>query len=182
MDKKRFLILLFSTLTVVFLAAFIAFYTVFENTKENSEPNLNEQELSSVEELSKEESKELEEMDKNFEHEQKFVQSTPGFIFMSNNGPSITNPPIIKTEEKNNTYKITVDLKPFGGNEGNVKTKIKDKTIKISAEYKSKQHGKFNSSKIYQTFVLPYKIDKNSITKAQKGDFLVITVKKKEKD
>lgn len=169
MEKKNFIILLLSTVTAAFLGAFWAVHL--------SRPPHPPLGMHSPDQLAEQEKiiEQQEEFFDKFNHNfDDFVEHTPAgasFIAMNNVG--------LKTEETKDNYKISVDLKPFNNDEKNVDVKTHGRTVSISAEYKSNDKQNFSSSQFHQTLTLPSKIKTNEIKKEKQGDYLVITLPKK---
>lgn len=84
----------------------------------------------------------------------------------------------IKTEETNDFYKITIDLKPFDNDSKNVNIKVKNNKVTISAQYQLKNKNEFNSSQFYQSLTLPEKIDTKDIKQEIQKNYLIITIPK----
>lgn len=72
--------------------------------------------------------------------------SPSGFMFIGNNNQNSAS---IKTEDLKDSYKITVDLKPFNNDKKNIDVKVKDNIVSISAQYQSKDKNEFSSSQFY---------------------------------
>jgi len=85
----------------------------------------------------------------------------------------------LKAVETNNSYKISIDLKPFNKDVKNVDVQLKGNKVFISASYKSKNNREFSSSSFRQVLTFPVKVDSLKVKQQKTGDFLVITIPKK---
>lgn len=160
MNKKQFIILLFSTCIAAFFGAFIAFHTVMLPAPPPPIMDTNE-------------------MAKQTED---FMNQPPmpaDFMVFGNSFLNAGNVTSIKTIETKDSYLIKIDLKPFNNDPKNVDVKVKGKHVSISANYKSKTKNQSSSSEFYQSLTLPSKIDDKAVEQKQEGNFLVITIPKK---
>src|SRR5574344_158175 len=173
MDKKQFLILLGTLSVFFFIGGFFGtnFYLnhkiddLFDKTFATNKP-ANE----NIKNIMDEQNDEMEDFQKSF-----FTQNSnpenSGFMFFGN--PN-TISGTIRTEENEKNYKISVNLKPFNNDIKNVKVKVGKHRVTISAHAKDKH----NSSSVYKSFSVSDKLDKNKMTKVQKGSNLIITIPK----
>lgn len=160
MNKKQFIILLFSTCIAAFFGAFVAFRMV---TMPPPPPPI---------------------MDTNqiVKQNEDFMNQPPmpaNFMVFGNSFLNAGNVTSIKTEETKDGYLIKINLKPFNNEPKNVDVKVKGKHVSISANYKSKTQNQSSSSEFYQSLTLPSKIDDKAVTQKKEGNFLVITIPKK---
>jgi len=195
MDRKKFLILLFSTIAAAFVGAFLASYIFFPAPPMTflQRPMFGNMAPPVSPPPGFVQVQNSEQMDKMFKDQQKvfenindqsnnFIkqQPMPNFAFsssnnFSNNGTSIT------TEETKDMYVIKVNLKPFDNDQKNIEVKIKGKKVTISAQYKTKDKNEYSSSQFYQSLRLPVDIDAKAVSQKKEGDFLVITIPKTKK-
>lgn len=161
MNKKQFIILLFSTCIAAFFGAYIAFRAV---TMPPPPPPA----IMDTNDLAKQ--------------SEDFMNQPPmpaDFMVFGNSFLNAGNVTSIKTIETKDSYLIKINLKPFNNDPKNVDVKVKGKHISISANYKSKNENQSSSSQFYQSLTLPSKIDDKSVVQKREGDFLVITIPKK---
>lgn len=90
--------------------------------------------------------------------------------------PFMVNPVKIQTYQKDDAYKIVIDLKPFGGEPDKIKTDIKPKRVYLSGESEIKDGDSDRDISFAQNFSLPEKIDVKAVTKQVEGDNYVITL------
>lgn len=79
-------------------------------------------------------------------------------------------------DDKDNAYKMIINLKPFNNNPKNIDIKISDNQISINGV---SEKSKGNAEKIYsfsQSFVLPEKIDTQNVTKEKQGHKYIVTM------
>lgn len=79
-------------------------------------------------------------------------------------------------DDKNNEYKMIINLKPFNNNPKNINLDIQDNRVSVTGV--GEKSGK-NTDKVYtfsQSFVLPEKIDLEKVTKEKSGHNYVITL------
>lgn len=178
MEKQKFVILLASTVIAVFLGSFTASLIIYGNHRQPC-PSMEGIQIPPVDfvNLVKQHQKMIEQQSEVFDKMQDDVEDlmehTPkyaSFGFMSNAG--------LNVQETKDMYKIIVDLKPFNDDMNNVDVKIKGHNVIISAHYKSKNKDDFHSSEVYQSLMLPSKIDIKSVKKQQEGNSLVVVIPK----
>lgn len=160
MNKKQFIILLFSTCIAAFFGAFIAFRMVIPP----SPPPM----IMDTNDIAKQ--------------SEDFMNQPPmpvDFTVFGNSFLNAGNVTSIKTIETKDSYLIKVNLKPFNNDPKNIKVKVKGRHVSISANYKAKTENQSSSSEFYQSLTLPSKIDDKSVEQKQEGKFLVITIPKK---
>lgn len=192
MDKKKFLILLFSTVSAAFIGSFLASYLILaphnfgpwfmpQNSPRMMDGNALDQQMERrierQQELVADMSDDMDD-DKN-----DFMARPPvpvNFPIFGNNVFNAGNVTTIKTEETKDAYKIKINLKPFNNDLKNVKVKISGDKVSISAQYKSKDKHEFKSSQFYQSLTLPKKIDVKTVKQEKEGDSLVVTIPKTE--
>jgi len=197
MDKKKILILLASIVLAVFVIAPLSspvfagdINDSFKVGKMNNSCKVGKMNYSfktgrinnsftDINKIMKSQQKLIKKMNKNF---------TSSKIEKSNNSNNVkknfskTDDSVsITSEEFKKMYKITVDLRPFGKDENNIRVDVKDKTVMIRADYKSEENNKSISSSLYQAFKLSSKVDIKGIKRERNGDFLIITIPKKGK-
>lgn len=193
MDKKNFVILLVSTLIAAFLGAFIASFAIYKmimppppppfgphldasfvmnGVRPPSPKDLNEA-FERNEKMVEQQEEFFDKFNDEVEDSFKHMPNTARFVYVNNSG--------LRTQETKDMYKVTVDLKPFNNDEKNVNVEVKNKTVTISAKYKSDDKKQFSSSQFFQTITLPSKIDSSLIKQEKKGNFLVITIPKIQK-
>lgn len=90
--------------------------------------------------------------------------------------PFSVNPVKVQTFQKDDEYIIMVDLKPFGGDEKNIKVDVKPNSVKLSGESSKKDKHSENDISFSQSFSLPHKVDVEDVTKEKKGNNYVITI------
>ena len=88
--------------------------------------------------------------------------------------PLIMNPVRVETLREGDDYKIVVDLKPFNGNEKNIKVDVNADRVNLSG--KSEQDGSksYKEVSFSQSFSLPHQIDVKDVKKEKHGDKYVI--------
>ena len=187
MDRDKFIILLASVVITVFFSIFFSFWFFLEKRpsqyyvlpKDMMHPPIDfkiSEYFDQVDKVLENQQKVFEKLNEEFD---KPLSQSPGFKNLIKLRPNSTR---IKSEETNNFYKISVNLKSFNNDPKNISTEIKGNTITISAQYKKEGKDKFSSSKYYQSMTLPFKIDAKAVKKEQEGDFLIITVPKTEEN
>ncbi|MEI7473988.1 MAG: Hsp20/alpha crystallin family protein [bacterium] len=172
MDKKRFLIVLISCVSAVFLASFLAFWLIFGHISRNyyvsnynSEVNTSERSFT-ADKIIQDQNNLIEQMDKDFNQLSLFPLAHINMNYS----------PMIKTENTKDTYKITINLRSFNNDPKNVDFKINNNMVNISAKYQSKD--KKNSSSFSQSFNLTDKVDEAKIKEDKKNGYLIITIPK----
>ncbi len=98
-----------------------------------------------------------------------FVKNRPSM------NPFMAGPVKVQTFQDDGVYKIIIDLKPFGGDEKNIKLDVTEYSVKISG--KSDKKGKNGEKEIsfMQSFSLPHKIDVDDVKTEKKGnDYIII--------
>jgi len=166
MEKNKFLILLFSVIIAAFFGSFLASYIIL--TPNNPEPIFAPKTPNVTFDINKQR--------KNLTNQE---PSATDFPIFGNNLLNVGNVTSIKTEETKDGYKIKIDLKPYNNDPKNVAVKIRGRNVSISAQYQSKNKQGASSSKIYQSFTLPEKIDEKTVKQEKAGNYLVITILKK---
>lgn len=185
MEKRKFLILLLSTILAAFLGSFIAGRAVAK--KACVQPVFPPIVASSPDDISKEinvmmenHRKIMEKMNRDMDTMMKQASDSANYVTV-NSKVSAGNYTAIKTEETPSGYRITIALSSFNNNPDNVNVEVKGNKVIISAQYKSSDKKESSSSQFYQSLVLPEKIDANSIKKHQEGNSLIIEIPKKNK-
>lgn len=180
MDNKKFLIILFSSFIAFFLGSFFAFQAIFGNFEKNSSSFTGiDDSFSQMDKMIEEHQKILDQFNKDIDHFMNKNNTSSGIVIIDNQGIKTINSAIVSSEETKDSYRILVDLKPFNKDEKNIGIKVKNKTVQISAQYKSKDDNKFNYSQFYQTLSIPEKLNMDDIKREKYGDKLVITIPKK---
>lgn len=186
MDKKDFSILLLSTVLAAFVGAFLASFIVlgrhpkFESSfmgAKTMEPSMSpsfEEYFNNPDRFMEKQQDFIDKFNNDFEDSIEKSLPKAGFVYFNNSG--------LKTQETKDAYKITIDLRPFNNDAKNVKFKLDDNRILISAQYKSNDKKNFNSAQFHQEMILPSKIEEDKITQQKKGNFLIITVPKDHND
>lgn len=90
--------------------------------------------------------------------------------------PFFINPVKLQTFQEGDDYKIILDLKPFGGNEKNIKVDVKPTSVKISGKSEKKAKDNEEEVSFSQSFSLPQKVDVKEVTKVRNGDRYIITI------
>lgn len=93
-----------------------------------------------------------------------------------NLNPFFINPVKLQTFQDNDEYKIILDLKPFGGNENNIKVDVTPTSVKVSGKSQKKDKHNEDEVSFYQSFALPKKADPKGVTKEKNGNRYVITI------
>lgn len=185
MEKRKFLILLLSTILAAFLGSFVAGRAVAKKACVQSTfvPAV----VASPDDISKEinammenHRKIMDKMNRDMDAMMKEASDSANYVTV-NSKVSEGSYTGIKTEETSNLYKITIALSAFDNNPDNVKIEVKGNKVIISAQYKSSDKKESTSSQFYQSLTLSEKIDENSIKKHQEGKFLIIEIPKKNK-
>jgi len=192
MDNKKFLIVLAGSVVAVFLGAFLAFWILFGNVHKHYQTSFIDNGIfpraiamdnpddyfPRIDKMIENQQKLFNKINKDFEELMNVNPAPSGFMFLGSNKINNQNSASIKTEESKDSYKITVDLKPFNNDEKNVDLKVKDNIISISANYQSKDKNEFSSSHFYQSLTLPAKLNVKDIKQEKQGASLVITIPK----
>lgn len=178
MDKKKFLILLFSTIAAAFAGSFLASYFIltprnpFDNSMLPSSRIMDRQMLQTI----REQQKLSKDIDNETEANMRDLTSPlPVSINSSILGNGITG---IKTEENEDAYKIRISLKSFNNDPKYVKVKVKGNKVTIAADYNAKDKHGTSSSKFYQSLILPSKIDDKGVMQEHKDGYLEVTIPK----
>ena len=149
---------------LVLLGAYLAFYTLADwHIKRMLDPAV---QMRRIEHNMMRERNQMEKMyRKDFEHGIKFGEETSGYINL---------------EKKNDTYEITVNLRPFDNNEKNVEVTTDDNTLTVTAagEKTSRRHDRM--IKVIQQYNFDDEADFDNITKTRKGDKYIITIPMKK--
>lgn len=191
MDKKHFLILLGSVILAIFVSIFFSFWVFFGHHRP-SEPRFAhvmiappntayagdvDASFKEINKMMERQQKIIDKMNKDFANQ--MVATPNNFVFVNDKVFKSNDSVSITSEEFKDKYEITINLKPFNNDENNIKVNVKDKTVIISADYKSQGKKKSNSASLYQSFTLSSKIDPKEVKKDKKGDLLIITIPKK---
>ncbi len=180
MDKKDFTILLVCTFIAAFLGSLLAIKHVLSPYRypyhphhhfmsSNMEPFMRH-DFDYPKEFIEYHKKMMENFDDDVQPLLKRKMKNANLFLFSNTG--------VKTQETDNMYKITFDMKPFNNNPKNVIIESEDDSITISAKYKSKKGNEIKSAQFFQEIEFPTDIKQNEIKKQYKGDSLIITVPK----
>lgn len=193
MEKKNFIILLTGTVIAVFLGSFCASMVIFGHSNHRFShqmpffarhmaqpimPPEFERAMEQNEKIIKQQEEFFDKIDDQLDEDSDMRPMPPfghnmrhaSFVYMSNAG--------VQTQETKDFYKIIVDLKPFNNDSKNVEVKVKGNILTVEAKYKKKDKNDYTSAQVYQSLMLPEKIDVKMIKKQQQGDSLVITVPK----
>lgn len=156
----KYALMFFATL----LGAFLAFYFVADYTLKM---------MFSPEYHMRHAEKMIRQMDKNIEKELNRDFSRDFDKEIKVIGKSMQTP--VEISENNNSYIVTVTLKPFGNNAKNVKVSVEDDNIlKIEGSNEVKKGGRENMINLMQAYKLQKKVDKEKITtKEEHGNYIV---------
>lgn len=119
----------------------------------------------------------MEDIDRIINEQDKMFEREMGVLPMHNHALMHVKSPIETfKDDKNNEYKMIINLKPFNNNPKNINLDVQDNRISVSGigEKSSK-----NKDKIYsfsQSFVLPEKIDVEKVNKEISGHKYIITL------
>lgn len=103
------------------------------------------------------------------ERAQKMFDKEAGYLEKNSPAP-------VKIEQKDKEAIVTIDLKKFDNDEGNVNVKIEDNGIKIDGKIKKESKNGVSESSFIQSVIFPNKFEKDKIQKTKKGDKLIITL------
>jgi HSP20 family molecular chaperone IbpA len=186
MDKKQFLILLGTLSVAFFLGAFLGTgaylnhstclnnFAIFHHSNPFQPVFADDDDaFTDINKMIENQQKQMNEFKQSFVTENDSNAKNSGFVFMSNQNATSN---LLKMEELENCYKITINLKSFNNDENNVKIKIHKNKVNILAKYKNKN----SNSEINQTYYLPKKVNQNTISKVKKGSDLIITIPKEK--
>lgn len=190
MDKKNFLHLLLAVVVTIFFSIFFSFWFFFGRNKnqeyinpENNVPtaviNANDS-FKQMNKMIENQQKYFDQINQNIDDSTTQGNRSANFLFAGNNLLNMENSASIRTEELKDSYKITVNLKPFNNDPNNIDLKVKGNRITISAKYKSKNKNEFNSSQFYESLTLPSKLDAGTIKKQKEGSNLIIVIPKED--
>ena len=116
----------------------------------------------------------IHEIDDFLEHQDKmmddFIKYKPAI------NPFIASPVKVQTFQEGDEYKVIVDLKPFDGNEKNIKLDVTQNNVKISGKSEKKGKNGEEDVSFMQSFSLPHKVDVNDIKTEKKGSNYIITL------
>ncbi len=101
-----------------------------------------------------------------------FEMMTPKFI------TPIVTPKfhVVKLEENNDSYKITIDLKQFHDDEKNVIVDVKPHAVKISGKAVMKSDNAQSSFSYFQEMPLSKKVEVDDVKKEKIGNNYIITI------
>ena len=156
----KYALMFFATL----LGAFLAFYFVADYTLKM---------MFSPEYHIRQADKMIRQMDRNIERElnRNFSKDFDKEIKVI--GKSMQTP--VEISENNDSYVVTVALKPFGNNSKNIKVSVEDDNVlKIEGSNEVKKGGRENMINLMQAYKLQKQVDKNKITtKEERGNYVV---------
>jgi len=168
-NTKKFLIALGAGFVALFLGALVAFYLVLSQFTKNINISYS---TNSAYANDFTDQNIFNDIDRQFNSVLKNMPQHENFNIIDSHSS-------VKTEDNPNEYKVSVDLKPFGGDEKNVNIKIQGNRVIISATYKNgKDKNQFSSSSFYQSFSVPGKVDPSKIIKKREADILTVIVPK----
>lgn len=101
-----------------------------------------------------------------------FEMMTPRFVTPI----ATTKFQVVKFEENNDNYKITIDLKQFHDDERNVTVDVKPHLVKISGKASMKSDNAQSSFSYFQEMPLAKKADIDDIKKEKIGNNYIITI------
>lgn len=117
----------------------------------------------------------INEQDKMFQKDMG-IMAPSAFPMQSNALMAVKSPIETYKDDKNDEYKMIINLKPFNNNAKNVNVDVQEDKISVTAlGEKAGRH----SDKVYsfsQSFVLPEKIDTDKVTKEIKHNNYIITM------
>lgn len=145
---------------ILFLES-IAVFTVVEKFVKNL---FSHSDVSIVEKLM---NKEMMDMDKRIEDEQRLM-----FTY-----PSST---VINMKENEKEYKIIIDLKYFNNDKDNITVNVEDSTLNINAQYVKQTKNNKSVSELHQSYVFDSNSELNNLTEEVVGNKYVITIPKGE--
>ena len=90
--------------------------------------------------------------------------------------PFAINPVKVETVQDGDEYKVVVDLKPFNGNEKNIKVDVSPNRVSLSGDSEACCKGSHKEVSFSQTFSLPNRVDVTKVTKKKHGNKFVITL------
>ena len=156
-EKHPWLSTLLTTLAVL-LGAYLAFYTVTDwHFKRMLDPI---HQMKRMEKMMIKEDRAMNKfMQKSFNEERRFSN-------------------YINLEEFDDGYTVTVNLKPFNNNEGNINVSTEKNTLNIVASSDEKNKDMRHSLTINQSYIFPDDVNFKGMTKKRIGDNLVIAIPK----
>ena len=146
-------------LIVLFLACYLAVYYILDQMRHSYYVPTN-----------------MENIDKILQEQDKMFNNMTIFPMHYNAMVNVKNPIEMYKDDKQNAYKIVVDLKPFDNNPENINVSIDDKKIDITGEAEKVKNHSENIFSISQSFMFPEKIDTDEITKEKSGNKYIITL------
>ena len=91
-------------------------------------------------------------------------------------------PMLVNLVKEPSEYKVIVDLKPFEGDENNIKINIEGDELTIKGNLDKKSHGSEKIISFAQTYYLDEKLDTANMSKEKSGDKYIITIPYFSKD
>lgn len=187
MSKKRFIIILISSVSAVFIAGLLVFFFIFGNIAKNSPSHhfnnslyTNDMFFTEIDKKFERQQKYMEEIDRDINKliNKSFNEKTSSFWNINNKFTTIKDIKTINKEENQNEYKITIDLKPFNNDKNNIDFKIKDNIVTVSGKYQQKDENNYSSSSFYESFNLTEQIKIKDIKEKEEKHKLIIIIPK----
>ena len=118
----------------------------------------------------------LENIDKIIREQDKLFNNATTLPMHTNTLKHFDNPIETIKDEKSNSYKMIIDLKPFNNDPKNIEIKIKENQIDAKG---LGEKSKKNTENVYvftQKYVLPENIDEDKVTKEKVKNKYIITM------